>query len=492
MESPIKKVGIIQTAPLPGDFSTNLRNIVQGYRHCLDHGAELVIASAYALCGTEPRHLVNRQSFIRQTRAALDTLSHELGDAPLLLGAYTPMISEDELWEGVLGEEEEGMEMETDVVLAPFLIEKDLVEELEDGEVNQIQDWNIFINIGDDEDLLPDSSDFDLLVHMSRTPWYTKSAENDEESCQWEARTNGVPVICCRSVGTAGGHIYGGGSGVYSSAGKTLLRLPFFETASQTASLNAKPMARSLPTNEQLLRQALERGIRDTVRNNGYGGVCIPLDHPSSTLLAALAVSALGSSNVDGITFEGNTAVEKVLGITCKEYKLEEMLESAQKQLGDSAAKALKERLKSAMMSTHAEERGLMLLSPLNRHEIMTGKFTLYGESCGYLAPLGNLYHMDIYLLSKELSEHNTNLFGTIKLPDQPEQDRIIHELADRNISPSDLINKSCGLFKENDVRFIQRKIIASALKRTQLPIVLRVDAPEEQLSFPISHRLND
>lgn len=492
MDSSIKKIGLIQNAPLPGDFSTNLRNIVQGYRHCLDHGADIVIASAYALCGTEPRHLVNRQSFIRQTKAALDTLSHELGDAPLLLGAYTPMINEDELWEGTLAEEEEGMEMETDVVLAPFLIEKDLVEELEDGEVNQVRNWDIYICIGDDEDLLPDGPDFDLMVLMSRTPWHTKAAAQDEESCQWEARTNGVPLICSRSVGTAGGHIYGGGSGVYSKEGKTLLRMPFFETSSQTVSLSSKPLARSLPTNEQLLRQALERGIRDTVRNNGYGGVCIPLDHPSSTLLAALAVSALGSSNVDGITFEGNTAVEKVLGITCKEYTLEGLTEQAEKLLGDTSSAALKERLKATIMSTHAEERGLMLLSPLNRHDIMTGKFTLYGESCGYLAPLGNLYHMDIYLLSKEFSEENPDLFGTLKLPDKPEQDRIIHELADRNISPSDLINKSCGLFKENDVRFIQRKIIASALKRIQLPIVLHVDAPEEQLSFPISHRLND
>lgn len=492
MHTSIQKIGIIQNAPLPGDFSANLRNIVQGYRHCLDHGADLVIAPAYALCGTEPRHLSNRQSFIRQTRAALDTLSHELGDAPLLLGAYTPMINEEELWEGVLGEDDESMEMEPTVVLAPFLIEKDLIEELEDGESNIIGDANVFISIGDDEDLLPDGSDFDLMVHMSTTPWHSKAAEQDEERCQWEARTNGTPLVCCRAVGTAGGRIFGGGSGVYTTAGKTLLRLPFFEAANQTISLKTKPQARSLPTNEQLMRQALERGIRDTVRNNGYGGVCIPLDHPSSTLLAALAVSALGSSNVDGITFEGNTAVEKALGITCKSYQIDALEENAAKLLGDSSANSLKERLKATIMSTHAEERGLMLLSPLNRHDIMTGNFTLYGDSCGLLAPLGNLYHMDLYLLSKELSEEKADLFGTLKLPEKPEQDRIIHELADRNISPGDLITKCCGLFKENDVRFIQRKIIASALKRTQLPIVLHVDAPEEQLTFPISHRLND
>mgnify|MGYP003290563751 FL=1 len=49
MNTNISKIGLIQTAPLPGDFSNNLRAIVQGYRECLDHGAEVVIAPAASL-----------------------------------------------------------------------------------------------------------------------------------------------------------------------------------------------------------------------------------------------------------------------------------------------------------------------------------------------------------------------------------------------------------------------------------------------------------
>ena len=72
MTRAIKKIGLIQTSPLPGDFSNNLRAIVQGYRECLNHGAELVIAPAAALCGLEPGALSIRRSFISQTRAALE------------------------------------------------------------------------------------------------------------------------------------------------------------------------------------------------------------------------------------------------------------------------------------------------------------------------------------------------------------------------------------------------------------------------------------
>lgn len=75
--------------------------------------------------------------------------------------------------------------------------------------------------------------------------------------------------------------------------------------------------------------------------------------------------------------------------------------------------------------------------------------------------------------------------------PERPEQDLIIHKLADCNVAAGSLIMGLNARFKENDVRLIQRQIIASELKRSQLPTVLHVDSPDEQLLFPLSHRLN-
>ena len=106
MASSIRRIGIIQNAPLPGDFSNNLRALVQGYRDCIDHGAELVIAPADALCGLDPQDLAERPSFEEQTQRALDALSAELGAAPLILGAYMRFIADDELWDGMLGEDD--------------------------------------------------------------------------------------------------------------------------------------------------------------------------------------------------------------------------------------------------------------------------------------------------------------------------------------------------------------------------------------------------
>lgn len=493
MTAHITKIGLIQNAPLPGDFSANLRHIVQGYRDCLDHGAQLVIAPAAALCGLEPRSLTGRSSFMKQMRAAMVTLSRELGSAPLLLGGYSDVIAEEELWEA--GENDyydTAADPDSAVVPVPYLLEHDSVTELEDGEITDILGTSVYVTIGDEE-MLPDGPNLDMMVQLSTAPWYTGAEQKEADACSWQARVNQAVFISSHATGTAGQRLFSGGSAVYGKDGSVLSRLPFFETAAKVVNLSARYAAEPLPDSVDMLRMALERGLRDTVRNNGYSGVCVPQDAPNSTLLTALAVSALGSGNVCGISFKGQTAATECLHTDSLTPDASGLTAAANAIFRrEEAGAALTARMETLLMLTLAEERGMMLLSPLDRSSLMTGHFSLYGESGGHLAPLANLYRIDIYMLSKRFSEQHPDLFGSLEEPARPEQDRIIHELADRNISPSELLSNNGMLFKENDVRLIQRQMIASELKRTQLPVVLHVDAPEQQHRFPISHRLND
>lgn len=492
----ITKIGLIQTSPQPGDFSNNLRAIVQGYRECLDHGAQLVIAPAAALCGLEPGSLATRRSFLSQTRAALEALSKELGQAPLLLAAYVNTIGNDAVYVGIVGEDDSDdasawMDGDRRVLLTPHLLEKDCVTELENNSKFTCMGNAIYVDTSDEE-LLPDD-DFDLMVRLPCTPWYAEAARDDSETRCWEASMAGVTVICCRPVGTVSGNIYAGGSAAYSSEGKVLQRLPFFEPGARVIDLRKKPLAPRLPDSVELLSRALQLGIRDNVRNNCFSGVCIPLDHPHSALLGVLCIEALGAGNVCGISFEKENRLAETLGISSITPELSGVTQAARATLRDVETTTLEERLRTTIALTHAESRGLMLCSPLCRREIMLGEFCMYGASGGHLAPLGNLYDVDLYLLSDRFREQYPDIFGALAAPEQGATNRIIHELADVNTPPSALIREEMNyLFKENDVRFIQRKIMASAIKRSQLPIILHADAPVEQLNFPISHRLND
>ncbi len=489
------KIGIIQNTPLTADLSNNLRQIVQGYRECLDHGASLVVASSCALCGANPGALLQRNSFIRQIQAALKALSMEIGEVPLLLAAYTPGFQNDD------EDEPEGPYVDDgiseigpeygQIELIPHLLEKGQVTELTDCDLFELNGVNIYTDV-QDAAALPVDSELDLIIHMPTLPWHATGAPEEEDLRQWEAQTNNVPVISVYPVCTADGTIYAGGSAAYSANGTTLARLPFFESANKVINLSGKTRAKALPVPSELLFLAIERGIRDTVKTNGYSGVCLNLDQPNADVLAAICTEALGRSNVVGITTTGQDHIATALNITCHKPNTSALLTAADDILCDANADAFRTRLINTLCYSIAENHGLMYLSSLSRRDFMLGDFTLYGESCGLLAPLGNLYEMDLHLLRNYLSESYTSLFGPIKSPEIPETDSIIHELADRNIGASDLLNEHTSLFRENEVRIIQRKIIASALKRTQMPMVLHVDRPQERVTPPVSHRLND
>ena len=486
------KIGIIQNSPLTADLSNNLRQIVQGYRECLDHGATLIVAPAYALCGAGVKDLADRSSFLQQTSAALRCLSQELGSTPLLLGAYAPM-------GGLLtnADEDEDFEYEDALperpvrgVLVPYLLEHDCVTELEDGEVIELDDLAVYVDISQEE-VVMNEEDVNLIVHLSPESWHANAAQEEEARCRWEADSNYCPVVTVHPVGTAEGLIYGGGSAIYKPRNATQARLPFFATAAKVASLSGAT-AKALPAADELLAQAIEQGIRDTVKNNGYTGVCIPMDSPYAALLAILCKESLGSKHVQGISFCGEMAVAKELGIVCNDYQGTVLPSVLEASADTSLQKAERLRLQSALCTTYAEANGLMLLCPLTRHEFMTGAYTMYGENCGYLAPLGNLYRMDVHMLCEYFKEKYSNILGSLAEPDSPQTDRIIHELADRNISAGALLQEHICPFSEEEVRKVQRRIIGSALKRTQMPMVLHVDAESERINLPIHHRLND
>lgn len=483
----ISKIGIIQNAPLTADLSGNLRQIVQGYRECLDHGAQLVIAAGDALCGHELLDLARRRSFLLHTRAALSALSQELGDVPLLLGAYTFLLDEGS------GEIDEDSET-THPLPVPYLIEHDHVMELPEAEISDILGMKVYIDL-DNLLVLPDPRQVDLMIRLPMQPWHPGSETEETRMSRWQARNCNAPIVYVHSVGTADGKLFAGGSHACLSQGKNLGRMPFFEAKSKVFNFKRKKAAETLlPTREELLCLALQRGIYDTVRNCGYSGICLDIDQKNAAILAALCIQALGRENVWALTFQHKKNRAEALGIRCKEIELDYLAQSTASLMGGANNAELRTRLAACMQMTLSEQRGLMMISSLSRNNAMLGEFTLYGESCGILAPFGNLYENEIDGIRRYLS--STHFPGLSKIPYHAENDtqhQIIRDLVDRNLPPSALLE---GLgsrdYRENDVRFIQRKIAASAYKRSQLPLTLQLEPEDEHSHFPLSHRLND
>lgn len=528
------KIGIIQTSPVTGDFSGNLRTIVQGYRECLDRGAELIVASSLALCGHQPMDLAARQSFIMQTAAALDALSQEVSSVPLILGATREFEPEevessedDDAW--VEDEPVEGAAARSMIGISPYLLEKDTVTLIEEDTVHLDNGMRVHVECSS-ELSLPVEEDFNILVKLPLAPWFQGELEASEEDRAWEAGQFDSTVVCVRAVGSQEGEVYAGGSTVHSPDGVLRGRLPLFGAKNMVVDTEkARPVA-SLPEPMEQVRQALVSGIREHVNRCGFGSVCLGLSGGvDSALVAALAVEALGPENVYGLAmpseYSSESSIEDAyalaanLGIFCKTVPVTPVFDAVRASMAelfegtepDKTEENMQSRIRGLFLMSYANKFGHMLLNTGNKSEALVGYCTMYGDTNGGLSPIASLYKTEVYRLcalinaEREIIPQNTiDKAPSAELaPGQKDQDNlppyevldaILAHLVDRNIPAGELLADPECPFKEEDVRRVQRLVIVSAWKRAQLPPVLHAGScpADARTDIPVMHRLND
>lgn len=495
------KIGIVQTAAQTADFSSNLRAVVQGYRHCIDHGAEVVVADAFALCGPCPGDLKERSSFLNQTQAALKALAAEIGSVPLLLGAYAPdpALPGEDFWEtdGLLPETEPGDLEDGTVMVMPYLLEQDSVSVALDETVTLENGRSLFASC--DEDINAFGFEADLLVVLPASPWYTGCETKNEDFLSWEARQEGKPLVCVRPAGGADGNLWGGSSTVHAADGRLLGRLPLFEAASCVVDTERPKPVSALPGTASLLGRALAMGLADHVRRNGYEGVAVVLDgRLHALLLALLAADALGRDHVTLLACE--EPASGALDFLEKASLTERLvllpigalppIADSPEEAEDGSPGSPNARLFLAQAAHEAEKEGLMLLSSLCRGELLAGK-GLERAAGSMLLPFGDLYEGDLRMLSVQMEEDGRAVPSWDERHDAS-FDRAFQLLEDGNRSATELLTQPEFPIDEAVLRKAQRLLIASAWKRRCLPPVLSVTAVDKRRQYPAMHRLND
>jgi NAD+ synthase (glutamine-hydrolysing) len=165
--------------------------------------------------------------------------------------------------------------------------------------------------------------------------------------------------------------------------------------------------------------RALTLGVGDYVRKNGFEVVVLGLSGGiDSAVTAALAVDALGAENVHGVLMSSPNsspgsvtdaeALAANLGITTLNFPISEMFEGFLPQskavLGtpgsDLAIQNLQARLRTVILMHLSNTYGWLLLNTGNKSEAAMGYSTLYGDTAGAIAPLGNIYKTDVYGLA--------------------------------------------------------------------------------------------
>jgi NAD+ synthase (glutamine-hydrolysing) len=169
--------------------------------------------------------------------------------------------------------------------------------------------------------------------------------------------------------------------------------------------------------------EALVVGTRDYVRKNGFSDVVIGLSGGiDSSLVAAVAVDALGAEHVTGVLMpsryssEGSVtdaeALAANLGIRSLTVPIEPAHEAFLEMLAEPLGAApgvaeenMQARVRGNVLMTLSNKLGWLVLTTGNKSEMAVGYATLYGDMAGGFAVLKDVPKTLVFALCRDRNE---------------------------------------------------------------------------------------
>jgi len=170
--------------------------------------------------------------------------------------------------------------------------------------------------------------------------------------------------------------------------------------------------------------EALVLGTRDYVRKNGFADVLIGLSGGvDSSLVAAVAVDALGAEHVIGVLMPSryssahsiSDAVELAanLGIRTHTVPIEPAHAAFEQMLAplfagteaNLAEENVQARIRGNVLMTISNKFGWMVLTTGNKSEMATGYATLYGDMAGGFAVIKDVPKTLVYALCRDRND---------------------------------------------------------------------------------------
>lgn len=534
------RVGIAQINGTVGDFPGNVKKILAAYRACLDQGADLVITPEMSLVGYPPRDLVHKSQFVPKCLQALDYLSGEIQDVPLLVGYvdHNTSAQPGRPFRNAAAWLECGKIVhKIDKTLLPTYDVFDELRYFEPSESSRVIEWRghrIGVTICEDiwnEDFLPRplydrdpvaelrAQGVDLLLNLSASPFHAGKPALRQKLLSAVAQEISAPVVYCNSVGGNDELVFDGHSLVaLPEAGRVMQFSGFAEEVRTVDVASVAAQVTDLEEPEQLYR-ALVLGLRDYAHKCGFTSACLGLSGGiDSALTAVIAAEALGAENVYGLTMpspyssrgsvDDSFQLAQELGIDCKEVAIVEPFTAVKQSLrpifGDSKEDVTEEnmqaRIRGLYLMSLSNKFGHLLLTTGNKSELAVGYCTIYGDMCGGLAVISDLPKTKVYEVSRWINREREIIpWNTIDKapsaelrPDQKDQDTlpeydvldaVLQRLVELQWSTDEVIADG---FDETMVRWVQRRIDLNEWKRQQAAPGLRVTSK----AFGIGRRM--
>ena len=542
------RVALAQINPTVGDLAGNRKRIEEAAARAANERADLVVLPELALTGYPPLDLVEREGFVRDQLRELDALAAASRGVAIALGAVLPT----ERREGkrlanaavlLAGGKRIAEQAKTHLPTYDVFDEKRYFAPADERQIATLPSGaKIGLTVCEDGwvDRVGYSADptgelaqagAQLVVNLSASPWHAgKPAELRRIFCDLAAK-RAVPIAFCNQVGGNDELIFHGGSFVTDARGRVRLTLPLFEEAFAVCDLDTAPAvapeAVIEPERVAQLEAALVLGIRDYFRKQGLppGAVIGLSGGVDSAVTAHLAVQALGRDQVTGVAMPGPfssdhsvhdaVALADHLGIQLRTVDIRPVYESYRKLFSELfgakdnyglTQQNIQSRIRGALLMAVSNAENRLVLATGNKSELSVGYCTLYGDTVGGIAVIGDVYKKDVYALARWANrEREIVPWRTIDKPpsaelapdqkdsdDLPEYavlDAVLEQAIEGERSATGIVPPP-GATAEVAAS-IMRRLDRNEYKRRQSPLVLRVSqkAFGSGRRLPIVHR---
>jgi NAD+ synthase (glutamine-hydrolysing) len=526
------KIAIAQINLHIGNFAGNLARMRRAVAEAKEQGADIVMLPELATVGYPPRDFLEFDDFIAQAQEVVEALKEDAHGIAIVLGSLTvnPLSEGKDLYNSAYFlAEGEVLAVQHKTLLPTYDIfdEYRYFEPADRWQVVEYQGQRIALTICEDiwnvgnenplykvcpmDELIGQSPDF--MLNISASPFSFDHAADRVHVLRANVERYGVPIFYVNISGAQTEVIFDGGSLVMSPNGDVYDELPYFEECVRTYEL-AEVIAATDPLGEQprdkmtLIHDALVLGLRDYFGKLGFKRTILGLSGGiDSAVVAVLAARALGADNVRCILmpsqFSSDHSVNDArqlaenLGTQYDIIPIENIYESYQEALRphfwgkdfNITEENLQARTRGMLLMAFSNKFGNILLNTSNKSEMAVGYGTLYGDMCGGLSVIGDLYKMEVFDLARFMNKDGEVIPENIitkppsaelrpdqkdsdSLPDYAILDEVLFQYIEKRKGPKEIVAQG---FDEALVQRILRLVNINEFKRHQTAPVLRV-----------------
>ncbi|HEY1045536.1 MAG TPA: NAD+ synthase [Bacteroidia bacterium] len=523
------KIALAQLDYTIADINGNRTKIIAAIQEAKNNGAELIVFSELAVCGYPPDDLLDYPHFIEACNDSLKSIAAACDNITAIVGC--PIVNEDEkgrrLYNSACVLSNGQLTQVVNKTLLPtydVFSESRYFESNDEYKIVEVNNLKIALTICEDLWNEMDSFDYEynpvqqlmvhqpnIIINISASPFNIGKHKARLNVLKRHAIASGLNLIYLNQTGVHTDLIFDGRSTVLNGNGEILMELSAFaeELSYYETNIDSNALSISEEENEtEVTYEALVYGLKEYFNKMGFkkavlgssGGI-------DSAVVQALASAAIGAENVTAILMPSEfsttgsvTDAEKLsikLGNPYHILPIENIYQSFTNGLHplfegtafNIAEENLQARSRAVLLMAISNKFGNILLNTSNKSEMSVGYTTLYGDMCGSLSVIGDVFKTKVYELAAYINRNDELIPNAIiqkapsaelrhnqkdsdSLPEYPILDDILRQYVELQMSAENIIESG---HDQAVVERVIRLVNNSEYKRFQAPPILRI-----------------